>query len=153
MNKYIGIRVTAKKIFYTIFSGNEYYNDTIIVPQALSIPRQLSYIRTVLQSIITEQEINIAGLRLGEGNAKITKERIYIEGVIQEFFANSSIEKYSIFRLQSIARMNNVTLEMVKDMISGKELLKSVSDWSNFSKEHKESFLVAYAFENGGANI
>lgn len=147
--RYIGIRVTAKKIFYTVASEDEYFNEIIIVPTILSIPRQLSYIRTVLQSIITEQGIRVAGLRLGEGNANISKERIYIEGVIQEFFANSSIEDYSIFRLQNIAKRNDLKSAEIKNLIDGKELLPNIEGWKKLSKEHRESVLVVSALVKG----
>lgn len=149
MGRYIGIRVTTKKIFYTTLIDGNYFNEVIIIPTILPTPRQLSYIRTVLQSVITEQGIRIAGLRLGEGIANVSKERIYIEGVIQEFFANSSIEKYSILRLQSIAKKNNYTNDEIKGFIEGKELLPGIEGWKKFAKEHRESFLVVSSLEDG----
>jgi len=150
MNNYIGIRVTHKKIFYTIAIEGKYYNDVIIVPQKLETPRQLSYIRTVLQSIITEQGVTVAGLRLCESIASAKTERIYIEGVIQEFFANSSIEKYSIFRLRNMAKRNGVSLGEIQEYIQGENTPEHVEGWKKFSKEHRESFLVVQALMKDG---
>ena len=149
MQKYIGIRVSPSKIFYTISTSKSYFNDVIVVPQFLSLPRQLSYIRTVLQSVITEQDIKIAGLRLAENIANAKKERVYIEGVIQEFFANSSIEDYEIFRLQNLAKRNDIPLGVVQQWIAGKESPEYVSNWGKFTKEHRESFLVVQALMKG----
>lgn len=157
--KYIGIRVSPSEIYYAIAEDNGSKEsisvslDSIVVPGALPLPRRLSYIRTVLQSIITEQSVTIAGLRLAEIVAKPNLERVYIEGVIQEFFENSTIEQYETHRIQTLAYRFKQKPQMLKDWINNNQIPDWYDGWSNLNKGKRESLLVVKALLMKGEEI
>ena len=92
MESAIGIRVSPKEIYYTIFKYDEqrnldYFNESLIIPKALDIPRKLSYIRTTLYSLICEYGITNAGLRIVEGNSNNNDPfRINVEGLSKNYW-------------------------------------------------------------------
>lgn len=158
--KYIGIRVSPSEIYYAIAEDNGSKGaisvslDSIVVPRALPLPRRLSYIRTVLQSIITEQSVKIAGLRLAEVVANPHLERIYIEGVIQEFFENSTIEQYEVHRIQTLAYRFKQKPQILKGWINNNDQSPDWYDgWINLNKQKRESLLVAKALLMKGEEI
>lgn len=143
----IGIRVSPTKIFYTIIlEDKKIIHESLTVPKALDndIPRQLSFIRTTLHSIICEYEIHYAGIRTIEGNANTwNRFRINLEGVIQELFSDSTILDYftgTKSSIQSRLKMSNVE---INECISGVSNTYSVDNWDSINKNHRESFLVA----------
>lgn len=144
----IGIRVEPKEIHYTIINGNDFFVNTLKLPIALNndIPRQLSYIRTVLFSVINENNVQCAGLRTVEGSA-ITKSsfRINIEGVIQELFSNSTVKSYFAGTLTSMAFRLKKTSSDLKECINGKANLFNVNNWDQLTQQKRESFLAALA--------
>lgn len=147
--KSIGIRVSPKVIYYTIFDNqkNQYYCDKLLVPLSLSTPNKLRYIRTNLQSIILESKIIYAGIRLTESTSQnIDIFRINIEGVIQELFSNSSIEKYFIGNISSIGKYLNLPPKEVKKLIDNNEQFSKHFHIENkLLKEEKECYIVATA--------
>jgi len=152
----IAIRVSPSEIFYAIGEADrddsyEYSLESIIVPKILEIPDRLSYVRNVLQSIVTEQKITYAGLRLSEGNAQSQSiDRIYLEGVIQEFFSNSSIEVYQTFRIPSLAAKINKKSSEVKQWIKdGKMLDEYFDEWSTLKVEKREALLILHVLMGG----
>lgn len=155
--KFIAIRVSPSEIFYAIGETldhdqeYEYSLDRIVVPQMLELPKRLSYIRNVLESIITQQQITHAGIRLSETNSKTTNlDRIYIEAVIQEFFSSSSIEKYKTMRLANIGSNFSVKSSEVKSWIENKSIPKvEFEDWGTLKRENREVLLVLDALIGG----
>jgi hypothetical protein len=149
MKKVIGIRVTPKIIFYTIMEENDsqlnYFNEELIVPKALDVPRQLSYIRTTIFSLICEHNITQAGLRTAEGNATLNVFRLYIEGVIQELFSNSTVEAYFAGTLTSMASRLESTSTKLKECYKGDTNLYEIPGWNSMKENHRESFLAALA--------
>jgi hypothetical protein len=148
--KGIGLRVTPSEIYYTVVSENEsragtYFNEVLCVPKALDIPRQLSFIRTTLFSLICEHHISEAGLRTAEGSAQQANVfRLNLEGVIQELFSNSTITNYFTGTLTSMAARLGTTNTKLKECCEGVNLF-GVTDWDTMSKHHRESYLAALA--------
>lgn len=153
--KCIAIRVSPSEIFYAIGEtadhDYEYSLDSIVVPRMLEIPKRLAYIRNVLDSIITQQQITHAGIRLSETTSQtINLDRIYIEAVIQEFFSSSSIQKYKTMRLANIASYFSVKSSEAKSWIENKSApIVEFEDWETSKKEIREVLLVLDALIGG----
>ena len=146
----LGIRVTPKKIYFSIFDNKnmEFKNiENIVVPQALIVPEKLKYIRNNILDLLREYNIEKAGIRVTESNAKsLSIERLYIEGVIQETFASSQITEYKILRLSGIASRLGSDAGEVKKFIDKKPNSTGIEmDVSELNKEEIESMLVAMA--------
>ncbi|MFD2132564.1 hypothetical protein ACFSKI_15265 [Pseudogracilibacillus auburnensis] len=143
----IGIRVTPKTIFYTIIVDDEKItHETLIIPIALNndTPRQLSFIRTTLHSIICEYDVQYAGIRTIEGNARTwNRFRINIEGVIQELFSDSTILYYFAGTKSSIQSRLGISATEINECIDGTSNIYLVNNWENIDQNHRESFLVA----------
>ena len=150
MESAIGIRVSPKEIYYTIFKYDEqrnldYFNESLIIPKALDIPRKLSYIRTTLYSLICEYGITNAGLRIVEGNSNNNDPfRINVEGVIQELLANSTVDTYFTGRLDTIGSKFKQNKTIMKQCREGEVNLFRITGWDKMDKTI-ESFLVGYA--------
>lgn len=148
--KGIGLRVTPSEIFYTVVSENEkqeghYFNEVLFLPKALDVPRQLSFIRTTLFSLICEHNVTEAGLRTAEGTAQQANVfRLNIEGVIQELFSNSTITNYFTGTLTSMASRLGTNNKKLKECCEGTNAFL-VNGWNQFHKNHRESYLAAIA--------
>ena len=150
----IGIRVTPKQIYFTIANkdteGNIsiYSPDKLIVPQSLDIPNCLTFIRTNLISIINEYNVKLGAIRIIEGNSQ-TKDtfRINMEGVIQELFANSSVESYFCGTINSLSKRLRFKQADIKDALDSKKSknIFKLDYWDKFKKEEKESILFSIA--------
>lgn len=146
----LGIRVTPKKVYFSIYDNKnaEFKNiENIVVPQALIIPEQLKYIRNNILDLLREYDIEKAGIRVTESNAKsLSIERLYIEGVIQETFASSKIESYKTLMLAGMASKLQTSAKELKKFIEKQdnqtEIQMNVTDCV---KEEIESMLVAMA--------
>ncbi|MBD2862483.1 hypothetical protein [Paenibacillus oceani] len=152
MSVAIGIRVAPKVIYYTIIEGLPDDNfevkaiDKIKIPEALDDPRKLSYLRTTLLSIIMEFDITIAGVRIAEGTAQsVSNFRIYLEGVIQELFANSSVEKYFLATKTKLARCLGQSTQIITGYIDGQNDFVGIPDIARSHSEKRESILTALA--------
>lgn len=152
--KSIGIRVTPKKIYYTLaeLDGDSVQlllNDSIIVPVSMKRPDSLNYIRKSFFDIINQHFINLACIKATEGNSKnINIERLYIEGVVQELFSGSSIEKYHVANHSMMSRLLGV--KSFKDLLNNKSVpgeYKSIVEEKK-NKEAKESIFAALAAFN-----
>jgi hypothetical protein len=153
--KAIGIRVEPTEIFYSIVTINdqnpkrfEYVFQKITLPLALNndIPRQLSFIRTTLFSIINEYNVEFAGIRTAEGSAKTPNVfRMNIEGVIQELFSDSSIKRYFAGTFTSMASRMSSTSTKIKECCDNNENLLRIRDWKKINKKFKESLFAALA--------
>lgn len=146
----IGIRTKPREIYYTIIdSCNDEFEilttSKLIVPQALEIPERLSFVRNCLTSIIQEYKVENAGIRTIENLVKPNVERIYIEGVIQELTSNCSIEKYFTGKKSKIASILKENVKEITAYIEGDGIFAGIEDWDTYSKEEKESIIVAVA--------
>ncbi|WP_262244377.1 hypothetical protein [Serratia liquefaciens] len=145
--KTLGIRVEPKRIWFSIYctdSSTVINVDKIIVPEILDTPEKLKVIRNNIIDIIREYDIKLAGIRMFEGNSKtISIERLFIEGVIQESFASSNLEDYTIFRLSSLAARFRVSSKALKDNIENGSELHGIKLKELTSKPERESLLAS----------
>lgn len=153
----IGLRVTPNEIYYAITSQEEETFDILkcsklVIPVALNIPEQLAFIRTSLISIISEYKITHAGLRIAESNSQFDKKAIFrlnVEGVIQEVFANSTIEKYACCNIAILSGLleedrTSIKKYMEKSKVK-REVFAEINDWLSYKKEECETIVVATA--------
>ncbi len=149
MKTSIGIRVTPSIIFFSVVSlrdeGVDFrVIDKIVNPKALKTPEQLKYIRNTLSDIIHEFSVTNACIRVSESSARsFSIDRVYIEGVIQELFASSSIEKYFVGQIASISSRLNIKRENFKGFSQGKNDFLDIEEWKGFNIEERESIMSA----------
>lgn len=149
----IGIRVTPNMVYYSIINQEDSQFDILkvsklIIPVALDVPGQLAFIRTSLLSIISEYNVTKSGLRIAEGTARINNNaifRINLEGVIQEVFSNSTIEKYACCNIAVISGILKEERTKVKNYMNKKDTFADLDDWSKYKKEECETIVVATA--------
>jgi len=148
--KILGIRVEPKKTTFVVISyENEEFevinNECIKVPAALDFPEKLKYIRSCVLDILREYEITIAGIRVAESNSQnLDITRLHIEGVIQEAFASSNVDKYFIGRKTSIAARLDMKVKDLGDMFKGQEGYEKLMNWDCLTNQiAKEAALVA----------
>ncbi|MFD2628768.1 hypothetical protein [Oceanobacillus kapialis] len=145
----IGIRVEPQQIFYTIIFEDGTHNiESLVIPKSLDTdkPRQLSFLRTTLYSVICEYDVKLAGLRTAEGSARTANTfRINIEGVIQELFSGSTIEHYFTGTITSMASRLKKDSTKIKKCIKDGNNLFNVEGWESLTRNKRESFLAALA--------
>lgn len=147
----MGIRVSPKTIYYTILDdtlddkGYHFFTNELRVPEALHTPNKLRFIRTNLQSIISESQVTNVGLRLTENNAqKINQFRLNTEGVIQELIANTFVNTYFSGTLSVISKHLKCELKQLQDDLAS-DTFSNIASWEKYSKEVRESIVVALA--------
>lgn len=126
--------------------------DKIVVPQALELPEQLAYLRTVLHDLIREFEATRAGVRTSEAIAlNQSTFRLQIEAVIQEALAGSTVGQYFVGGLQSIAARvpGGLTATDLKAAIAGDAAYEDVEGWEELSENEREALLAALAAAYG----
>lgn len=148
----LGIRASAKSIFYSVIEKKEDSIDLLtvshlIVPQSLSIPDRLNFIRANFLSIIKEYDVSVAGIRISEitspkSNVNSFIERLNIEGVIQELLSDCDVKKYFICRKQNIASILEEDVKVITEYIEGKECY-GIKLWDTYTKEQRESILTS----------
>ena len=149
MKKSIGIRVTPSTVYFSVVSYENKELEITLVdkinnPKALSIPEQLKFLRNTLCDIINEFGITNACIRITESNAQsINITRIYIEGVIQELFASSTIVKYYVGQISSISANLGIERATFKPFAEAKESFMEIENWKSFSLEQRESLMSA----------
>ena len=154
MKKSIGIRVTPSVVFFSVVTyENEELEITLIdkinIPKALNVPEQLKFLRSTLCDIINEFSITNACIRITESNSKsINITRIYIEGVIQELFANSTIINYYIGQISNISANLGIERASFKPYAEGKEVFMNIEHWDRFLLEQRESLMSAISALN-----
>lgn len=143
----IGIRVAPKAVTFVIYDqteGRVITAEEIKIPQALAIPDALKYVRSNLLDILREYEVTKAGIRSAEQLARQPNlTRIYIEGVIQETFASSTLEDYFVGQIASISARLGIRRSDFKKYIRGEINYEEVENWSSFSEHQKEAFFCA----------
>ena len=154
MKTSIGIRANPNAVYYCILRGStEEFEitqvDRITNPKALSIPEQLKFLRSTLRDIIQENTVKLACIRITESTARNPKiSRIYIEGVIQELIASSSIENYYVGQISSISAKAAISRDKFKPFVKGEETFLEIQIWDSFSLEERESLIAAYSALN-----
>ncbi|MDQ8092541.1 MULTISPECIES: hypothetical protein [Bacillus amyloliquefaciens group] len=162
--KSIGIRVEPSEIYYVILEledgGNfRFLPQKLVLPKALNddIPKQLSFIRNTLFSIICEYDIQYAGLKTTEGLAQTPSVfRMNIEGVIQELFADSTIKTYFAGTYNSIAARVSNSSTTIKESCKGENNILGIDNWGDLNQKYRECIFCALAATNyqigGGSN-
>ncbi|HVJ49830.1 hypothetical protein [Desulfitobacterium sp.] len=148
----MGIRVGPKAVHFTVVKSlpDDQFEllliDKINIPGAMDEPYKLSYLRTNLLSIIMRFNVTNAGIRITEGTAQtVSTFRIYLEGVIQELFADSPVEKYSLSKKTTIARYLGKTIDNITDYFEGRNDFVGIPDIPKSHLEKRESILTALA--------
>ncbi|HIF9421730.1 Crossover junction endodeoxyribonuclease RuvC [Photobacterium piscicola] len=148
--KILGIRVEPKKTTFVVINceGDNFTiinNECIKVPAALDFPEKLKYIRSCVLDILREYTISIAGIRIAESNSQnLDVTRLHIEGVIQEAFASSSVDKYFTGRKTSIASRLNMKPKQLELIIKGNNGYELLGHWELLKNNNaREAALVA----------
>jgi hypothetical protein len=146
----LGIRVEPKKTTFVVIEANQdvfkvVNNEVIKVPAALDFPEKLKYIRNCVLDILREYSINIAGIRVTEGNSQnMDITRLQIEGVIQEAFSSSDVEQYFTGRKTSISSRLSINTDDFDEIVKGKKVYELLDDWQLLSNTYsREAGLVA----------
>ncbi len=154
MKKSIGIRVTPAAIYFSVVTYENEVLEIILIdkinnPKALEVPEQLKFLRNTLCDIINEFNITNACIRITESNAQsFSISRIYIEAVIQELFASSTIIKYYVGQISNISAKLGIERAAFKPFAQGKESFMGIENWNNFSLEQRESLMSAISAIN-----
>ena len=153
--KAIGIRTNPKEVFFTIVEKLEEENkvltiDKLTLPVSLETPDKLNFIRKTIIDIINQYDVQLAGIKVTEGNAQSKNiDRISIEGVIQELFSSCSVQKYFGGNISKISKLlglsNNGAL---KKIIKGEEIPEELGFLSQLKESERESTLSALAALN-----
>lgn len=147
----IGFRASPREVFYTILrqienESIEFESSSIQVPQALDTPDQLRFIRTNLLDVTREFRASRAGIRITEANADPSRERVYLEGIIQEMLASSHVERYFSGAIPKIGGLLDIERDELKTLIDNRENYFGVADWDTLNnKEKVESFYTGLA--------
>jgi hypothetical protein len=146
----LGIRVEPKKTTFVVIEANQdvfkvVNNEVIKVPAALDFPEKLKYIRNCVLDILREYSINIAGIRVTEGNSQnMDITRLQIEGVIQEAFSSSDVEQYFTGRKTSISSRLSINTDDFDEIVKGKKVYELLDDWQLLRNTYsREAGLVA----------
>lgn len=147
----IGIRVTPKKVFYSLIEINdekfELLNQDLIIPVSFDVPQKLKYVRKTFLDIFNEYDILRAGIRITEPFAPSADTmRIMLEGVIQELIASSKVESYLVGIKSSIASKLGLHNDgTITELIEGRQVYNTIEHWTKFSLEERECILTAFA--------
>jgi|SRR5690554_55691 len=154
MNRTIGIRVTPTIIYYSVVTELKDEIEITILdkinnPKALIVPEQLKFLRNTLCDIINEFKINKACIRIAESTAqKINIDRVYIEGVIQELFASSTVENYFVGQISNISSHLGIDRSDFKPYAEGENIFLEIEDWKSHSLEKRECIMAAVSALN-----
>lgn len=150
----LGIRVTPKEVYYAITQLEEGNNsllicDKVIVPSALDVPEQLKFLRDTFLDIIYENNVKNACIRVVEANAQsYDYNRLYIEGVLQEMIASSTIERYYLGRIASMSNKLGIDRKEFSALLSSDEC-RFIAEWSTTkNREKHEAMLASYSALN-----
>ncbi|MEL0603811.1 hypothetical protein [Pseudoalteromonas undina] len=143
----IGIRVSPSEVTFSIYDTNEnaiINIEEIAIPNALSMPEKLKYVRCNILDILREYDVEKAGVRLSEPSARsVNIDRVQIEGVIQEAFASSALNSYYYGAISTIAAKNNIERRRIKPLVSGQEDYEIIESWHKLTEKEREAVLTA----------
>ncbi len=147
----IGIRANPNQVFYCVLNSVDEeitikLIDKIVIPKLLDVPEQLKFLRSTLRDIINENQAIHACIRITEANArKVSIPRIYMEGVVQELIASSTIEKYFVGQISSISSKLEIDREEFKPYAQGLNVFMEIDIWPNLSQEERESVMASFS--------
>jgi hypothetical protein len=150
----IGLRANPNQVCFSVVREQEEMNeiflvDKIIVPKSLDIPEQLKFIRSTLRDIINENNVSLACIRIAESNVKhVNIPRIYLEGVIQELIASSTVTKYYVGQISNISAKLGIERAEFKPFAEGRNDFMDMNIWSEISLEERESIMAAISALN-----
>lgn len=149
MQTAIGIRANPNQVSYCVLDGSaDQFEikliDKIINPKSLDVPEQLKFIRSTLCDIINENNVSVACIRITESSARQTSvHRTYIEGVIQELIASSTIKKYYIGQISNISSRLGIDRTDFKLFANGQKTFLEIEIWDDLSLEERESLMAS----------
>ncbi|XPF93129.1 hypothetical protein ACM9HF_14010 [Colwellia sp. RE-S-Sl-9] len=150
--KTIGMRVSPSEVTFSIFDTveNSIINiEEIAIPNALTVPERLKYIRCNILDVLREYEVEKAGIRLSEPSARqLNIDRVQIEGVIQEAFASSNLDNYYYGAISTIAAKNNLDRQSIKPLVKGDVNHDDIENWQELSEKEREAVLTAIGASN-----
>lgn len=159
--KTIGLRVYSNsKIYYCIIekTSDETLNYLDIshlnVPKSLSWPESLNFVRNTILDLLVEYNVKNAIIRICEFGMTLNKnliERSYIEGVLQETIASSSVEKFIAGQISEFTSLLGIPRDNFKKYANAEltyDNIPSTLNWNNFSLEERETILTANAALN-----
>ena len=150
----IGLRANPNQVCFSVVREQEEMNeiflvDKIIVQKSLDIPEQLKFIRSTLRDIINENNVSLACIRIAESNVKhVNIPRIYLEGVIQELIASSTVTKYYVGQISNISAKLGIERAEFKPFAEGRNDFMDMNIWSEISLEERESIMAAISALN-----
>lgn len=154
MKTSIGIRANPNQIFYCVLTGNHTtfevkIIDKVVNPKSLDVPEQLKFIRSTMGDIINENKVNVACIRITESNAQQTNiTRIYMEGVIQELIASSTIKNYYVGQISNISSKIGIERSDFKTYTNGQKTFLDMTIWKRLSLEERECVMASYSALN-----
>ena len=154
----IGLRVTAKEVFYAIVENSHNDGDDEIISiskiklsPTMNEPERLENLRNTLISLFDQYAIERAAIKVIEGNAnsKINESiifRLNIEGVIKEVIASNSIKEYLIGRANNVSALLGCKCKKVVQIADelGLDEIKT-DDNKVLNDNYKEALVVAIA--------
>lgn len=147
----VGFRTTPNNVFYSIIEEIEEQVvikilDNLVVPNALDIPEKLKFLRSTFLDILTEFNVSVGCIRIAESNSdNISTERIYIEAVLQELIASSTLEKYYVGQISNISSKLSMERTDFKEYAEGRKVFHEIDGWERFKKEERESLIAAFS--------
>jgi hypothetical protein len=148
----IGIRAAPTIVTFAIYDteAHRVLNvEAVRVPAALNRPEALKYIRSTVLDILREYDVRQGCLRIMESTAQSSNmTRIQIEGVIQECFASSNLNRYCIGQIASISSRLGIDRVDFKPLIAGTKEFDRVDNWEQFDECQREAILAALGAEN-----
>lgn len=153
----IGFRVSPTEIYYAIVeNGDDTYEfisiSSLKIPVAIDEPKKLSFIRNTISTMLSQYDIEYAGIKLIEGNARSSVNnalifRFNIEGVLKELLSNGKTKNCFLGLATNIAAVLEVEkakpVEMLDELIDTSDLQTDYD--KKVSTDHKEAMLVALA--------
>lgn len=151
----IGFRASPDEIIYTILeiesrNAKILAQDKLIIPVSLDFPEQLNYIRRTFRDILFEYDVKVAGIRKTESMAstfgkKLSIERISYEAILQELICSSTVERYFVGQISTIAAKLGLKSEKCSSILKGQEYHFGTLDLNGQNEKKRESILVALA--------
>lgn len=158
----IGLRVYSNSIVYYCIieklpddSINYLDISQINIPLSIDRPEALSFTRNTLLDILEQYKVTNAVIRIAEYGGTINNiaiERFYIEGVIQESLASSSVSKFLAGQIGELTRVARIPKTDFKKYASAEinfENIPASLDWKkDLSLENRECILACIASLN-----
>jgi len=141
----IGIRAEPSAVTFVVYNSDtrEIVNiEEIKIPAAFEVPDGLKYIRSNLLDVLREYRVERAGVRITEPNADANKQRVQLEGVIQEAFASSELSGYYVGQISSISARIGIQRTAFKPLVDGHQQYP-VDNWRTMKKPAREALLCA----------